>query len=308
MFKSVPCRDPLCEETDPGHPENIHLSTAGFTCLTAYWMFTADVFDAPNDHVQMDIFPDHHLLLEHLLGDDKQAAITANPGTFEALVVMAIYLDSHNGVFPASSITSQGAKNVMAYHHLLTLIAVFHPNILVRNAATTMAGAVLHADPDEISRLSILEDLMENCIFPSLKACAVTWLREEMISARKAGSKGVFVSSDCFEKLQYTVFPDLTYLSDAGTAMLWEFWTENSNYHLQVANFAIFIFGKDFENLAPAGMATAVEHRYAAPLLHAANVLSEALDKKDIEEPGAGPEASVQLDILTDTLQRVPFH
>lgn len=269
-------------------------------------MFSTDIFDAPNDHVNMSIFPEHYKLLENLTGENAEVEIMGNPGTFEALVVIALWLHTHKGVLPASS---EVEVSFMAYHHQLTLISVFHPNIRVRNAATSVAGSILHSDPDEASRLATLEDLLENCVFASLQACAVTWIREEILAARKAESKGIFTSPDCFEKLQYTIFPDLTHLQQAETSALWEFWTQHAPFHLAVANFALFLFGgTEFKDLAPAGMATAVEHRYATPLLRAAGKLTERLEKKDIADAEAVPDAEFQLAILTDTLKGVPFH
>ena len=307
VFSAEPCKDPLSsDDADPHHPETIQLSTGGLACLAAYWMFSSDVFESHYQNVDIDVFPGLHVLMQNLVGDDSQVEITSNPGTFEALVVMAIWLDTHKGSVPASASPAKEEVDIMSYHHLLTLISVFHPNVRVRNAATFMAGSVLHANPDENDRLAILEDLMENCIFSSLQACAVNWLKEEIISARKA-DKGLFSGPECFEKLQYTVFPDLGHLRDADASTAWEFWTQSSPFHLQVANFALFLFGgKDFKDAAPAGMATAVEHRYVEPLAQAAKSLSEALEKKEIADPGAD-EALDQLRILMDVLKRVPL-
>lgn len=303
---SEPCRDPLSEDTDPAHPENIHLSTAGFACLTAYWMFSTDIFDAPNDHVNLDIFPEHYTLLKTLTGDNAEVEVMGNPGTFESLVVIALWLHTHKGTLPASP---EVEAAFMAYHHQLTLISVFHPNIRVRNAATSVAGSILHSDPDEGSRLATLEDLLENCVFSNLQACAVTWLREEMIAAKKSGSNSIFTSPDCFEKLQYTIFPDLTQLQTADTDTMWEFWNENAPFHLAVANFALFLFGgQDFKELAPAGMGTTIEHRYVAPLIQVAETLSKSVEGKEPTggEPGSGAE--FQLAVVLDTLKTVTLH
>lgn len=298
-------REPLSVEFDPAHPEQLHLSTGGLVCLNAYWMFAADVFDADRGlptselHPQY-MLPDHQALLQSFLGDESGNQIATNPGTIEALIVMAIWLDGRKAL---SNPNSTGAvAGFMPYHHLLTLVSVFHPNIRVRNATTVVAGSVLHADPEEEDRLAILEDLLENCVFSSLQACAVAWLREELIAAKKAGSKGRFSSPECFETIQYSLFPDLSHLQQADTSALLEFWAQNAPLHLQVANFALFLFGEDYKSLAPVGMAAAIEHRYVEPLLHAARTLEKAAGAKEIEADG---ESLMQLGILTDTLSRV---
>lgn len=298
-------KNPLSVEPDPKNPDAIKLSTGGFLCLTAYRMFASDIFDADYDQPDVNIFPEHHTLLRRFLGDEPQAQIVGNPGTVEALVVIALWLNDQKRLVGPSA---EKVVNFMSYHHLLTLVSVFHPSLRVRNAATVMAGLILHSDPDEEDRLSILEDLLENCMFSSLQACAVTWLREEMIATRKAGSKGRFATPECLDGLQYTLFQDLVYLNDTGSVELWEYWVQNAPFHLQVANFALFLFGgQDYKDLAPAGMAAAIEHRYVNPLLSAAKKLREAVEKKELDGQEVEDEVLMQLGILTDTLERVPL-
>ncbi|RSL39002.1 hypothetical protein CEP53_014397, partial [Fusarium sp. AF-6] len=298
-------KNPLSVEPDPKNPDAIKLSTGGFLCLTAYRMFASDIFDADYDQPDVNIFPEHHTLLKRFLGDEPQAQIVGNPGTVEALIVIALWLNDQKRLVGPSA---EKGVNFMSYHHLLTLVSVFHPSLRVRNAATVMAGLILHADPDEEDRLNILEDLLENCMFSSLQACAVTWLREEMIAARKAGSKGRFATPECFDGLQYTLFQDLVYLNETNSVELWEYWVQNAPFHLQVANFALFLFGgQDYKDLAPAGMAAAIEHRYVNPLLSAAKKLREAVEKKELDGQEVEGEVLMQLDILADTLGRVPL-
>jgi hypothetical protein len=303
-------REPLSEEVDEEHPRGgIGLSTGGFLCLAAYWMFASDVYDSHHECSDIHLFPENHTLLERFLEEEPQTQVMTNPGTVEALVVMAIWLNAHSRLVKDGGVKPEGADAevpYMAYLHQLTLVSVFHPSIRVRNAATTMAGIVLHADPEESDRLAILEDLLENCIFASLQACAVTWLREEIIAAQKRGApQGRFTSPECLETLQYTLFPDLSHLKGEDAPALLEFWTQSSPLHLQVANFALFLFsGGSYKSLVPSGMGVAVEHRYVEPLQHAAKALGEAMDRKEVE---AEPEVATQLGILVDTLNRIPL-
>ncbi|KAH7143973.1 YAP-binding/ALF4/Glomulin [Dactylonectria macrodidyma] len=300
--------NPFSSEPDSRHPEDTKLSTGGFLCFTAYRMFASEIFDADYDHHNINIFPDHHLLLKRFLETEPEAQIVGNPGTVESLIVMALWLNDKKRISDGSNASAGKEVNFMSYHHLLTLVSVFHPSIRVRNAATILAGLILHADPEEDDRLSIMEDLLENCMFSSLQACAVTWLREEIIAARQAGSNGRFSSPECLDALQYTLFQDLVYLNETDSVALWEYWVQNAPFHLQVANFALFLFGgKDYKDLAPAGMAAAIEHRYVRPLLAAANTLKSAVEKKEIDGEGMEGEVLMQLGILSDTLERVPL-
>lgn len=298
-------RDPLAIDFEPSNFEEVKISGSGLLCLVAYWLFGSDVFDADQPKPEMYMFPDQQELMAHFLGDDPQSEVANNPGTVEALVVLGIWLDGQKRVAATGAEDAAAKDNYMPYHHLITLISVFHANIRVRNAATVVAGTALHSDPDEEDRLSILEDLLENCMFASLQACAVTWLREEVIAARKAGSKGRFNSPECFEALQYSLFPDLTYLKDADIAALLEFWAESSPFHMQVTNLAQFLYGSNYGDLAPVGMAAAIEHRYVQPLLQAAKTLTTAVDKGEVEKPEAHTAVLMELRVLMQKLEEL---
>lgn len=305
VFQAPLCRKPLSSmDFDPQRPEDIRLSTGGLVCLLAYWIFAVTVFDADQPLPEMHLFPEHEQLLTKFLGgEDPQAEVVRQPGTAEGLVVMTLWLVNRNLISRGAGQEGETGSNFMAYHHLLTLISVLHPDLGVRNAATVAAGLVLHADPDEDDRLTILEDLLENCIFATLQACAVTWLREEMMAARKAGRGGRFASPDCFETLQYSLFPSLIHLRDADRESLEEYWMQNAPFHLQVVNFAIFLGGDGgYKELLPEGMAAAIEHRYLEPLQQVARTLAPP-----DESPGKDPETETAalLAILADRLERV---
>jgi len=249
----------------------------------------------------MTMFPDHLKLLQNFLSDDPQSRIVGNPGTTEALVVMGLWLENYKRISPSDG-------DFMPYHHLLTLVSVFHPSLSVRNVATTLAGLVLHDDPDDNDRLKILEDLLENCIFSALQASAVTWLREELIVAQKRRLTNRFATADAIEALQYALFPNMAFLKEQDVPALWEYWVQNFPFHLQVANFAYLLFaGTSFQHLVPASMPGAVEQRYVEPLQHAAQTLLTAIEKKEVDDQGQGGEVAQQLEILTMRLKSLPL-
>ncbi|KAI2617257.1 DUF1760-domain-containing protein [Hypomontagnella submonticulosa] len=279
--------DPLSAFDDFSSVDDIHFSPGGTVCLIAYWIFSKDVFSSDSPQPEMHIFPDHASMLARFLGREIQSEILSSPGIADALLAIGLGLE-HRGLSKAGEDT-----NLMAYLHNLTLISVFHPDIQVRSAATTFAGSLLHAEPDDQVRLDILEDLLENCMFASLKACAITWLKEELLAAKQKNLSNRFSSSDVIETLQYSLFPDLLPLKDMDTEALIEFWAQNHLFLLQVANFAYFLF-TGFKDLVPAGMGAAVGQRFVEPLVAAAEKLQKA--------EGAGGEDQMQLGILTDRL------
>lgn len=248
----------------------------------------------------MHVFPDHYALLENFLGSEAQSQILQNPATVESILVVGLWLQENK------LIASTGQEtNFMSYHHSLTLCSVFHPSIHVRNAAVTLAGSMLHDDPDDQDRLKILGDLLENAPFASLKACALTWLREELIAAQKNKSNNIFATTQCIDELQYHIFPNLgSTLEKAGPEALLEYWTENSAFLLQAANFAYFLFAADAcKDVVPGAMNSAVEQRYVEPLLAAAARLEESLKKED-----GADGILLELDILQTRLKAIPLH
>jgi len=218
LYQHTTSIDPLAAFDDFSSPDDVHLSPGGVVCLIAYWLFSSAVFHAHQPECEMHIFPEHLALLERFLGQDAEAEITSTPGTADALLAIGVALEQRN------RIVEQEEPSIMAYHHHLTLISVFHPDIAIRSAATNFAGVILHSDPDQQNRLEILEDLLENCMFASLKACALTWLKEEIIAATKdaatatpdegrgastPSSASLFASPEVIDRLQYAIFPDM---------------------------------------------------------------------------------------------------
>ncbi|KAG7110548.1 hypothetical protein HYQ44_010938 [Verticillium longisporum] len=301
VFEEPLIANPLAADLDDlDSPSKVKLSTGGVWCLVAYWLFSSEVFETNHDQIQMTMLPDHHKLLQRFVGDEPQEQISSNQGTAEALLVMGLWLDN------AKRVSGQGATpaDFMPYHHLLTIIAAFHPSLNSRNVANTLAGLVLHADPDDEGRLKILEDLLENCIFSALQASAVSWLREEILIAHKTKATNAFSGPEALDTLQYLLFPSLAQLKEQDVVSQWDFWAQNHPYHLQVANFLYFLFkGQDFKHLIPAGMGAAIEQRYVEPLLQTAKKLREAIDKGEIDDQGLGNEAVMQLDVLSLNLE-----
>ncbi|KAI1760680.1 DUF1760-domain-containing protein [Hypoxylon sp. FL1150] len=287
IFEGPLHTDPLAAFDDFSSVDDIHYSPGGAVCLIAYWIFSKDVFGSDSPRPEMHIFPDHALMLGRFLGREIQSEIISSPGIADALLAIGLGLEHRNLIKGAED------ANLMAYHHNLTLISVFHPDIQVRNAATSFAGSLLHAEPDDQSRLEILEDLLENCMFASLKACAVTWLKEEIMAAGRQKRANQFASPDVVERLQYSLFPDMLSLNEASGDALVDFWAQNHLFLLQVANFAYFLF-TGFQDLVPAGMGAAVEQRFVEPLVAAAERLQKA--------EGAGEDDRLQLSILVDRL------
>jgi hypothetical protein len=303
-------RDPLAD-TDDGDatPELIALSSGGSISLLAYWVFSNDVFDAGQLAPDLYAFPEHFAILQKFLEDDAQGQIMSSPGVMDALVALGLWLVHNERVVTQQSEQEEEVEaDYMNYHMLLTLIAVYHPSIQVRNAATALAGFILHADPEVNDRLKILYDLLENCMFATLKACAVSWLREELISAASESSShkntaNPFSGPEAIDNVQYAIFPSLDTFGEMDEDALLEWWAQNSPFVLQAINFALFLFHDKgaYAHAVPNGMATAVEMRFVEPLSAIVKILQAAAKK----ENSTGSNLALEADILQDRLQEL---
>lgn len=280
--------EPLAQLGDLTTPDEIALSTGGCVCLVAYWVFSSTIFDASRPQPEMHIFPEHFAVLDKFLQDDAQAQIQNSVGTIEALLAIGLWLQSNNliSAHPTSPLTNpttspeDPTSDFMRYIHMTTLIALYHPALQVRNAASVLAGLVLHSNPSDDDRLKILEDLLENCMFATLKARAVAWLREELIAASPPTSssattapttaapsqppqeqqpqqeqqeqqevqqqqqqQSLFATPQALEAVQYVVFPPLASLLDLPTTQdLAEYLAANAPFLMQAVNFALFLW------------------------------------------------------------------
>jgi hypothetical protein len=280
--------EPL-EEPDLSSPDKIALSTGGCVNLVAYWVFSSTIFDATHPQPEMTIFPEHFAVLDKFLQDDAHSQIQKAGGTIEALVAIGLWLQSNNLISsnPSSPLANptgspeDPTSDFMRYIHLTTLIALYHPAIQVRNAASVLAGEVLHANPEDDDRLKILEDLLENCMFATLKARAVAWLREELLAAATPSSQkkqqqqpNVFATPQALETVEYVVFPPLASLLDLPTPELVEHLMANVPFLMQAVNFALFLWSSApdtegesrWKQVLPANMEATVRERWLEPL------------------------------------------
>ncbi|KAJ2906200.1 uncharacterized protein MKZ38_002625 [Zalerion maritima] len=279
--------------------ESIPLSTGGTICIVAYMVFSTAIFGAGHPVPGLHIFPNHHKLLAGYMGEDFQKSATVTPGTVDGLIAIGQWLKHSDKVSCVDN------PNYMEYMHFLGLTAVYHPFPLVRNATSSLAGEMLHYNPNDEERLRILEDLIENCTFDALRACAVSWLREEIIAAQNNDNPNVFMSSECIDALEYHLFPNMTPIPDDGAAAFWQNWQTNRLFYLKVANFAYFLFkASDLKHIIPTGLGPAVLKRFVEPLMEACHGLFEALEKKEIVEYDAAG-AELDVDIIVDRLKLV---
>lgn len=288
--------DPLSAPDDFSDPDDVALSTGGCVDLIAYWAFSATIFDADQPTPEMNILPEHLTLLEKLLDEDPESQIRQSPGTFQSLVAIGLWLHASDHISASSYKLARSPKaddeqpsGFMQYLHLITLIALYSPRIAWRNSAIQLAGYVFHANPSEDDRLHILNDLLENCTFATLKAAAITWLREEIIAASSnpSSSSTIFATPQAFDTLQYVIFPPFSSLSETPTEELIDFFTQQMHFLMQAANFGLLLWSSDkWVHVLPPNADATVKERWFRPLYSAVERVRELRSDKDAEQLG----------------------
>ncbi|KAK3954213.1 YAP-binding/ALF4/Glomulin [Pseudoneurospora amorphoporcata] len=342
--------DPLSKTEDISKPEDIGLSTGGCVILLAYWVFSTTVFDSDHPVPDMHMFPNHLAMLDKFLQGDAEDQIQKAPGTVQALVTIGLWLHDNGliSAIPKASLVNQTSSpdgptsDYMSYILFVTLVAVFHPQLHVRNAASCLAGQVLHADPADDDRLKILYDLLENCDYASLKACAVTWLREELIAAgpsaqaapqnlaapnnqtplpsstlqpgsatpgtrsRAGTNMNVFAGPQALETVQYVVFPNMDSLKEQDVQELVNYLGTNAPFILQAANFGLFLWSSadKWRRVLPLNLDATVKERWLAPLKDAVAKVKTAVDSGEVEGQELG-SLQFDLDVLGERLSRL---
>lgn len=276
--------------------------------MLGYWIFSSTIFEADQRLPDIYLLPEHFQILQNFLGDSQHARIMGNPGAADALVALGHWLyRSQRVVKPTFSASehpdgpeTDRMSSFMRYLLSISLLAVYHPDIEVRNATVALAGHVFHADPVEGDKIQIAEDLFDECDFPHLKAQAVTWIREEFLLAHAGipapgAALGVFACPAALEELQHSLFPSIGFLRNQEEHEVASYVERELPFLLQVANFGLFLWStKKWAHVIPDNMAATVQSRWLEPLRIAVERLAKA-----------GQDLSVQAEVLLDRLRRL---
>ncbi|KAK3322403.1 YAP-binding/ALF4/Glomulin [Apodospora peruviana] len=291
-------RTPLEKLEDAVKPEDIDLSTGGCIVLIAYWIFSSIIFDADQPTPDMDILPDQLDIVCQFLDEGDPADLVFNSvGVLEALVAIGLWLQACDRISAAPQATianptlsteqpSEEEDEVvpsgyMKFIHRSSLIGLYHPRILTRNAAMALAGQVFHSNPDHNDRLAILADILKNCEYASVKGVAVSWLKEEITGAAAAidgepsaiarhtmRQTNVFANTGAIKKVKDVLFPAMQGLNDLDPTQLLNKVKEDMDFYLQVVSFAYFLWKTDrWDSVKPADLDTVVRERWWVPLV-----------------------------------------
>jgi hypothetical protein len=280
IYKSEEESEDDPEENYPTSPSDIPLSKPGCLCLIVSLVFASILFDSKTPPPKLSIFPDHTRLLKHFIGTSGPANIgSEKSGVIDAILAIGLWLE-HNNEFVTGPLEDE---DYLQQLQSISLLSANTPSPTLRYAAHALTSAILHAHPVDRLRLTFISDTLEHCPYETLKASAVSWLKEEIITAQERKSENVFGTTLALSATQPYLFPDTSALSEADEKLLEEEFAQSFPFHMAVLNFIYLISGKQYAHVVPPGMMAVVEEIYLGPL-RAAQAKSLAAQKDD----GAG--------------------
>ena len=201
-------------------------------------------------------------------------------GVIDALLAVGLWLENSNK-FVSGPLEDE---DFLQHLQSLSLLSANNPSPSLRYAAHVLVSSILHAHPVDRLRLTFISDTLEDCPFESLKASAVTWLKEEIITASERKSENIFSSTAALAAAQPYLFPDLSELAGASDGELIQALAESYPFNMAVSNFLYFIGGKGYEHVVPSGMTSVVEEIYLGPLRNAqARALASLGQGKEVD-------------------------
>jgi hypothetical protein len=259
-------------------------------------VFSSILFSSQLPEPDLSIFPDHAKLVKHFIGTNGHMSIGGEEsGVIDAVLALGLWLE-HNNRFVSGPLEDE---DFLQHLQFLSLISANNPSPTLRYAAHVLTSSILHAHPVDRLRLTFITDTLEECPFETLKGSAVSWLKEEIIIANERKSHNAFDSTVALAAAQPYLFPDTSPLASADDSELVQELVQSFPFHMSVINFLIFVGGKQYTHVVPAGMTTLVEEIYLGPLRDA-----QARALKVVESGGeGGSEGSVvELQLLGDRI------
>jgi hypothetical protein len=221
------------------------------------------MFDANMSLPPLSIFPGHARLVQQFIGTNGPANIgTEEASVIDSILAIGFWLEKSNK-FVSGPLEDE---DFLQYLQTLSLISANSPSPTLRYGAHILLSYILHAHPIDRSRLTFIIDTLENCPYETLKASAVGWLKEELITAQERNSENLFSSTVALAAAQPYLFLDMSALARANDSEAWEELKQTFVFHMAVLNFLYFLSGESYARVVPPGMRIVAEEIYLGPL------------------------------------------
>lgn len=231
--------------------------------MISSFVFSSILFESKSPQPKLSIFPDHAKLVKHFIGLEGPTSIGGEePGVVDAILAIGLWLE-YNNRFVSGPLKDE---DFLQHLQTLSLLSANNPSPTLRYTAHVFTSSILHAHPVDRVRLTFICDTLENCPYETLKASAVSWLKEEIIAAQERKSENVFASNVALAAVQPYLFPDTSALADASDEELLQELGQTFPFHMAVINFLFFVGSAAYSHIVPSGMMNVVEEIYLGPL------------------------------------------
>ncbi|KAF7862566.1 hypothetical protein EAF04_007439 [Stromatinia cepivora] len=266
----------------PDSAEEIPLSPNGSLFLLTSLIFSSLMFKTKSPEPVMSIFPDHAKLVARFFESADRSSIAI----VDAVVAIGLWLE-HSNKFVSGEFKD---NDYMAHLRALSLWSATNPSPGLRYCTHKLTSAILHAHPVDAMRLTFISKTLQGSPDEisaiALKASAIAWLKEELITAHERKSQNLFSTSSALLETKSQIFPNLSSLVDDSDEELTNDLMTSFAVHMAALNFLFFITGEQYANLIPSGMMTQVESEYLVPLKTAQErVLKSSGSSEDTEAP-----------------------
>ena len=304
------------EEEPPDSADDIPLSASGSLFLLTSIMVKHSIVEVTSSRGVQTIFPGEADLLARYIGPHGLESVGSEP----LCIVDATLALSLLAVVRKDIGHPRTDEEFTSYLQRTSLLSANTPLPALRYVAHYITSIVLHAHASDLIRLQFIHDTLEHCPYENLKASAVEWFKDELLTANKKGDgkashehEGVFTSSGGLLDIAQFIFPTLQFhTSDTEIMETYMEFTMNLSFYLAALNLYYFLLAsstlfsvlclKDFHrdhNIAD---------RYLQPLRRLvrnfheslnAGVLSEGLEDDQIMA------ARLDLALVNDALERI---
>lgn len=309
---------PDAEEEDelPSTASDVPLSRTGALYLLATMAASSAFFDAPASLPPLHFVPEYAAILGSSLGDSSTGSTGAEP---EPLIDSVLFL-GFSILDNQPQITSEHDQVYNNIIQRLSLLSANMPSPVLRYHAHLLTSSILHLHPEDRFRLAFIRDTLEHCPFENLKASAVGWLKDELLSAdRPAQEKrpdedpSIFATPAALETLQPFLFPNIdTLMEGQSTTDGYATFQAYQTYFLAVLNLLYLLLSSPSLSVR-LGLANSAKQdpdhfsRFLNPLSDASrrfrtSILSDEIEHGDEE----GKEAALAgLELVDMSVQQV---
>lgn len=195
----------------PSTASDVPLSYTGSLHLLSAMAAASALFDVPTPLPKMRIFPEYTAILGNFIAEPESGGIGSEPETLldSILFLGSFILSSQEATLPPND------ETFTAILQRLSLLSANTPSPTLRYHAHLLTSELLHSHPSDHVRLAFIKDTLEHCPYENLKASAVGWLKDEILTAdahphdHTNDSASIFATPTALTTLAPLLFPDL---------------------------------------------------------------------------------------------------